>query len=311
VLFRSYKEESEESNFFHAYKFLNKKLAVDTEKTFGLSDTPYLLVGLYDLTREAWEKGTLEIELHGLNEKNKFSRTVRRMLSEQPFARDTNLILPIDKTDLRADYYELTVRLLAPAGTLLDSKGTDFTISPIQKIAHPLETYKQMLVDNPYLFDYALGQQFEGTGDLEKAETYFAKSVGDNPDFAEGYVAQFTLANQQQKYSQVLAAVETLARFSKFSFDYHLIKGTALFGLERFEPALDELLQANKIYNSDVRVLNLIGFSFFKRNDMEEALKAFQASLAVNGKQPRVEKIVAEIRDRTAKEPAGKKDKAK
>jgi tetratricopeptide (TPR) repeat protein len=226
---------------------------------------------------------------------------VRKMQSEQPFARDMNLIMPIDKTDLHADYYELSVRLLAAGGTVLDSKSTDFTVSPIQKIAHPLETYKQMLVDNPYFFDYALGQQFEGTGDLEKAEACFAKSVADNPDFAEGYVAQFTLANQQQKYVQVLAAVESLARFGKFAFDYHLIKGTALFGLERYEPALAELLQANKIFNSDIRVLNLIGLSFLKLNDLEEALKAFQASLAVNGKQPRVEKIVAEIRSRSAK----------
>jgi len=306
-----YKEESEDNNFFHAYKFLNKKLSLDTEKTFGLSDNPYLLVGVYDLTREVWEKGAVEIELRGLNERYKFSRTVRQLLNEQPFARDMNLILPIDKQDLRADYYELSLRLRSPAGTLLDSKETDFTVSPIQKIAHPLETYKQMLVDNPCFFNYALGQQFEGTGDLEKAEQYFSKSTGDNPDFAEGYVAQLTVANKLQKYTQVLAAVESLGKFSKFIFDYHLIKGTALFGLDRFEPALDELLKANKIYNSDVRVLNLIGLSFFKLNDMEEALKAFHASLAVNGKQPVIDRIVAEIKKRTEKEPAGQKDKVK
>ena len=253
----------------------------------------------------------MEIELRGLNERYKFSRTVRQLLNEQPFARDMNLILPIDKQDLRADYYELSLRLRSPAGTLLDSKETDFTVSPIQKIAHPLETYKQMLVDNPCFFNYALGQQFEGTGDLEKAEQYFSKSIGDNPDFAEGYVAQLTVANKLQKYTQVLAAVESLGKFSKFIFDYHLIKGTALFGLDRFEPALDELLKANKIYNSDVRVLNLIGLSFFKLNDMEEALKAFHASLAVNGKQPVIDRIVAEIKKRTEKEPAGQKDKVK
>jgi len=306
-----YKEEIENSNFFHAYKFHNKKLSVDTEKTFGLSDIPHLLVGVYDLTREVWERGAVEIELRGLNERYKFSRTIRQSLNEQPFAKDMNLILPLDKKDLRADYYELTMRLRSPAGALLDSKKTDFTISPIQKIAHPVETYKQVLVDNPYFFNYVLGQQFEGIGDLEKAELYFAKSVQDNPDFAEGYVAQLTLANKLQKYSEVLTAVENLNKFSKFAFDYHLIKGTALFGLDRFEPALDELLKANKIYNSDIRVLNLIGYSFFKLNDMEEARKAFEASLALNGKQPLVDKIIVEIKNRTGKEPAGQKGKVK
>lgn len=306
-----YKQEIENNNFFHTYKFFNKVLSVDIDKTFGLSDVPHLLVGVYDLTREVWEKGEVEIELRGLNERFKFSRTVRQSLNEQPFAKDMHLILALDKKDLRSDYYELTMRLRAPGGALLDSKKTDFTISPIQKIAHPIETYKQVMVDNPYIFNYVQGQQFEGIGDLEKAELYFAKSVQDNPDFAEGYVAQFTLANRLKKYSQVLAAVENLSRFAKFAFDYHLIKGTALFGLERFEPALDELLKANKIYNSDIRVLNLIGFSFFKLNDMDEALKAFAASLALNGKQPQVDRIVTEIKARASQNKGGQKAKVK
>ena len=266
---------------------------------------------MYDLTRTVWEKGEVEIELRGLNERIKFSRTVRQALNELPFARDMNFILAIDKTDLRSDYYELTMRLRAPGGVLLDTQKTDFTLSPIQKIAHPMETFKQVMVDNPFFFNFAQGQQFEGTGDLEKAELYFEKSVQDNPDFAEGYVAQFSLANKLKKYSQVLAAVEKLAKFEKFAFDYHLIKGHALFGLDRFEAALDELLKANKIYNSDIRVLNLIGFSFFKINDMDEALKAFEASLALNGKQPQVERIIAEIKARVTKGKGEQKGKIK
>jgi tetratricopeptide (TPR) repeat protein len=306
-----YKEEMEDSHFFHPYKFQNKVLSLDTEKTFGLSDVPHVLVGVYDLTQEVWEKGAVEIELRGLNERVKFSRTTRQALNEQPFAKDMHLILALDKKDLRSDYYELTLRLRAPAGTLLDSKKTDFTISPIQKIAHPIETYKQVLMDNPYFFYYVLGQQFAGIDEPEKAESYFARSVQSKPDFAEGVVAQLSMANGLQKYSHVLAAVESLAQFSKFTFDYHLIKGTALFGLDRFEPALDELLKANKIYNSDIRVLNLIGFAFFKLDDMDEALKAFAASLTLNGKQPLVEKIIAEIKGRNLKGQGGEKDKVK
>jgi len=306
-----YKQETENSNFFHTYKFFNKKLSVDAEKTFSLSDIPHLLVGVYDLTQETWEKGVVEIELRGLSERNKFSRTVSQPLNDQPFAKNMHWILPIEKKDLRADYYELTLRLRSPAGALLDSKKTDLTISPIQKISHPVETYKQVMVDNPYFIYYTLGQQFEGIGDLEQAELHFAKSIQANPDFAEGHVARLTLANRQQKHDQVLAAVESLAKFDKFAFDYHLIKGTALYGLDRFDPALDELLKANKIYNSDVRVLNLIGLSFFKLNDMEEALKAFEASLALNGKQPQIEKAVAEIKSRRQKDGSGEKGKVR
>ena len=298
-----YKVEMENSNFFHSYKFLNKKLFVDTAKIFSLSDIPLVLIGAYNLTPEMWEKGMVELKLKGLNERNKFSRTVKVPLNDRPYARNINLFFPIDKSGLTADYYELTMRLSNPAGIIVDTKNTDFTISPIQKLSHPIETFKQVLVDNPYFFNYALGQQFEGADNLEKAELYYEKCVTDNPDFAEGWVALLNVENRLQKYTQVLTAVDKLKKYDKFAFDYHVLKGTALFKLDKFDPALDELLKANKIYNSDVRVLNLIGYTFFKLNDMAEALKAFDSSLALNGKQPGIEKISAEIKSQIQKNP--------
>ena len=296
-----YKEEMETNNFFHPYKFFNKKLSVDTARTFSLDDTLLVLVGTYNLTREMWEKGMVEVELHGLNERNTFRRTIKLPLHDRPYARDSNLIFPIDKKGLVADYYELTMRLNNPAGITVDSKKTDFTISPIQKISHPIEAFKQILLDNPYVFYHTLGKQCEGTDDLEKAGLFYEKCVASNPDFAEGWLSLLRIENRMHLYARALATVENLKKFAPATFDYHVIKGTALFGLEQFKPALDELLKANQIYSSDVRVLNLIGYTFVKLNDLAEALKAFDASLALNGKQPAIEKISLEIKDRIQK----------
>jgi tetratricopeptide (TPR) repeat protein len=135
--------------------------------------------------------------------------------------------------------------------------------------------------------------------------------VASNPDFAKGWVALFNAENKLHKYAQVLSQVEILKKFDQSNFDYHVIKGTALFGLERFAPALDELLAANRIFNSDVHVLNLIGYTFFKLNELAEALKAFEASLALNGKQPGIEKISAEIKSRIQKNPPAQPAKEK
>jgi tetratricopeptide (TPR) repeat protein len=296
-----YKTEMENNNFFHPYKFFNKKLAVDPVRTFSLNDTPLVLIGAYNLTREMWEKGTVELELKGLNEKKKFSRTISVPLHEQPYARNINLIFPIDKNGLYADYYELKMRLSNPAGIVVDTQSTDFAVSPMAKLSHPIESFKQVLADNPYFIFHSLGQQCVGVEDFEKAARFYEKSVDSNPDFAEGWVAWLGIENKLHKYAQVLSAVEELKKFAKFTFNYHVIKGTALFGLEQFDRALDELLQANKIYNGDARVLNLIGYTFFKLNDMAEALKAFDASLALNGKQPSIEKISFEIKSRIQK----------
>jgi tetratricopeptide (TPR) repeat protein len=245
----------------------------------------------------------VELELIGLNERNKFNRSVKIPLNDQPYAKNINLLFPIDKSGLYSDYYELTMRLRNPAGIITDTKNTNFAISPIQKLAHPIETFKQVLMDNPYFFNYALGQQYEGIGNLEKAEQYFEKCVTDNPDFAEGLVTLLNIENKLKKYSQALTVVENLKKFAKYTFEYHLIKGKALFGLDKFDLALEELLKANTIYNSDFQVLNLIGYTFFKLNDMEQALKAFDASLVLNGKQPAIEKISAEIKNKIQKNP--------
>ena len=135
-------------------------------------------------------------------------------------------------------------------------------------------------MDNPYLFNFALGQQYEAIGDLEKAETAFSPTAsGTTPSSRRGSWPGCSSSTGRSATPRSWPAVEGLARVERFALEYHLLKGTALFGLERYDAALDELLAANKIYNSDVRVLNLLGFTFFRLGDLEEALKAFDASL--------------------------------
>jgi GWxTD domain-containing protein len=298
--------ENEENPYYHAYKFVRRKLSVDPERTFGLADVPHLLVGAYDLPRDLWEQGEVEIEIKGLSERTRFRRTLKQALNGQPYARDLHWILPLDKEGMHADYYDLTLRLRSAAGAVLDSRSANFTISPVQKLAHPIESYKQAQADNPFLFRFALGQQYQATGSLEKAEEQFVQSVRDNPGFAEGLVARLAVANRLKKYAGVLEAAEGLAGSEKYALEYHLAKGTALVGLERLEAALDELLAANKASNSDIRVLNLLGTVFFRLDDLEQALQAFEASLKLNGSQPQVEKAVADVRARLEKKgPAG------
>ena len=302
-----YRQETEDNSFFHTYKYVTRKLAVDPEKTFGLNDVPHLLLGAYGLGREDWETGVVAIELKGLSERHKFSRTVQLALNSQPYARDLHWILPLDKTGMHADYYELTLRLRAASGAVLDSRTVNFTISPVADLAHPVEAYKQVMVDNPYLFNYALGQQHEAIGDLAQAEAAFSRSVLDNPEFVEGKVARLFVLNKLKKYDEVLLDVDVLSKIEKFALEYRLLKGSALFGLERNEAALDELLAANRVYNSDIRVLNLLGAVLYRLNDMEEALKAFEASLKLNGSQPQVQKAVADTRARLEKKGPGEK----
>jgi tetratricopeptide (TPR) repeat protein len=63
-------------------------------------------------------------------------------------------------------------------------------------------------------------------------------------------------------------------------------------------PAIQALLEGNKIYNSDTRLLNALGFCFYKTGQKKEALGALAASLRLNPEQ----KDVEELRGRVEKE---------
>jgi len=83
---------------------------------------------------------------------------------------------------------------------------------------------------------------------------------------------------------------------SQRRFAYHVIRGQALMGLERFEEALEDLRQANRMYNSDTSVLNALGRCYFRLGRREEALDALNASLSLNPDQDAVKKLVDEIK---------------
>jgi tetratricopeptide (TPR) repeat protein len=96
----------------------------------------------------------------------------------------------------------------------------------------------------------------------------------------------------------VLVKVEKLKGDEKFSLEYHLVKATALFGMKDYKEALNHLLKANTIYDSDIRVLNLLGFTLLNLNEYDEALKAFSASLSLNEKQVFIRNTVKKVKEK-------------
>ena len=68
--------------------------------------------------------------------------------------------------------------------------------------------------------------------------------------------------------------------------------------MKDYESALTELLAANKIYDSDLRVLNLLGFTLFNLKEYDEAKKTFNASIGLDRNQPMVKRVLMEIDSR-------------
>jgi len=297
-----YKSELQADNFFFPYRFDDKKLFVDTGKNFKLKEKPLVLLGVYDLDQQTWEKGKLELELKGLSERVPFKKTYHLPLNQYAYQRDLNILqrLGEDVGGLNPDYYDLLVKLVDGAGKIWDTKEVGFSVSPISAIAYPMETFKKARADNPYLFYYTLAQQYEKIGNITEAGKYYTRAIDNNPEFKEGYVAHLNILNKEKKYTEVLVKVENLQGDEKYALEYHLVKATALFGMKDYNEALTQLLKANTIYDSDIRVLNLLGFTLLNLNNYEEALKVFDASLSLNDKQVFIQDTVKKVKEKMA-----------
>jgi GWxTD domain-containing protein len=291
-----FKSEEQHDALFYAYRFGERKLFLDPEALFGLEETPIIMAGVRHVDRGLWEKGRIELEVLGLNERAPFRLNRVIALRDHPYAETLNIFQPLDGMRFQPDYYRVILRLFTAAGIVAAVEESKFSVSPLPLAAHPVESYKALSTQAPAQFDFICAMQYESLGKLEEADRLFAAALERNPGFVEGRLKYLRIQNRMKKFEKTLAASEPLKDNDKAAFDFHALRGAAFFGLERYDEALAELYAANQVYNSDFRVLNLIGFACLKKNNAAEALKAFAASLTLVADQPEIAKIVADLR---------------
>jgi Flp pilus assembly protein TadD len=177
----------------------------------------------------------------------------------------------------------------------VDKASAPFILSPAAAVPHPVTIVKPMPAANNFLYYYGLAIQYDKTGDLAKAEAALRKALELKPDYPEGVVQYADFLVRAGKPDQALGLVETLADSANFRFDYFLIKGRALKDKGEYGPAIQSLLEGNKIYDSDTRLLNALGFCFYKTGQKKGALDALNASLRLNPEQPDVKDLLARV----------------
>lgn len=293
-----YRTSSDPDNriIFFPYNFNSTKLYLSAGNVFRLKEIPYLNIGVGNLTRDTWEKGTLNILLEGLNERQKFSRSFAVKLENHDYRRNVNITRPLAEEGLYSDYYNVTVTL-SKNGKALDEKIMNFTVSPNTNVAYPMESYKRSRIDDPSLFYAMVADQYRQSGQYEPALDYYRRALRQRPgDPRLNLSLAGTLLNQK-RYNDVLVRLKDLEVTEDYRFDYHRIRGTALFHMQDYQKALEALLAANSIYDSDYGVINLLGYTFLNLKNYPEALKAFEASLKLNPDQDRIKADLALVRE--------------
>ena len=294
--FLGYKYETYPRDVHIPFKVLDKKLVVDPKRTFAQGDGIAVLFNVLNATPELVAGGEARIVVQGLREANPVRKTYTVRLDAPAAGRILSFPYLIPAGELEPDYYEISVVLAGPGGDVLDEKTDTLTVSPAAAIGHPIANAKGIPVANQFLFRYMIGEQLEKTGRAAAAGAFYEEAFRSRPEYAEGVVRYANFLIRTGAFDRALEIAETLRNDEKRQFVYRVIRGQALFGREKYEGALVELLQANKLYNSETAVLNTLGKCYLKLGRKTEALDAFTASLRLNPDQPEIGKMAEELK---------------
>ncbi|MCP2597606.1 GWxTD domain-containing protein, partial [Candidatus Aminicenantes bacterium AC-335-G13] len=293
-LILGYKTEYYDVNNHLPFKIVNKKLLIDPKNIFSNKEEIVFFIGISNINKKLWERGRVEISIKG----TKSIKTLLFKLKNYPYNRTLlSLIETIPSNKLVPDLYEMTVYLFEEDKKMIDKRKTTFIISPAEIIGHPIVKIKNFPLSSKFLMYLMLADQYAKIGAVNNAMVNYEKAYKLNPNYKKGVIRYGYFLVKNKKYDRALEIIENLKEDEKYRFDYFLIKGLALAGKGKYSEAINNLLEGNKIYNSDIRLLNALGFCYFKTGQLKEALNVLKASLSLNPKQEKIKKLVKEIKE--------------
>lgn len=277
------------------YKILDKKLAVDPKKTFGISDDVVFFFNIENLTQDLWKGGEVKVSIKGATGENPYEKSYSLDLETYTFNKTLFLSQSLPASEFVPDYYYLDLTFVDQEGRILDEQSGKFVISPQETVAHPNPKIKGVPSQNQFIYYFMLAEQYENLNKDGKAEENYAKAYAMRPDYIKGLIDYANFILKLNKFDKTLELIEKAKDDEGQKFNYYLIKGKALMGLSRYAEAIVEFLEGNIIYNSDLGLLNSLGFCYNKTGQTQEALDILNISLKLNPEQEQVKALLKEI----------------
>ena len=272
-----------------------QKLQVDPKYTFVQSDQVSYVFSVVGLTQELWESGSIGIAIKGSSPTAPPASSFTIPLKGRRFGRSLAFVQSLGASGLPADYYEMTLALRDGSGSILDEKSGQFVISPLKSLSHPVLASKPFALNNIFMYHYMLAYQHSQAGQADKARAAYARALDLNPGFTGKIPEYAAFLIKEKHYADAVALVERIKSEPPLRFQYALLKGQALAGLERYDEAILSLQEGNVIYNSDAGLLATLGTCYYKTGNPAKALAALKASLQLNMEQAGVKALIQEI----------------
>ncbi len=285
----TYQFNQEYQPVYGAFNLMDTNIKIDPQKIFGQKDTVY---SFFSVARGEYTKElAIHLEVISVDETRPFQKMYAFALpATDPFK---NVVQPLE--NLKYGHYEVKASVLEKTGEIIAMQTNDFQVSPEGYVPHPPLVSKTLKREHAFMFDMMVAQQYYNLNLWAEAEKYFEKALNLNPHFPELIKSYTTLLFKVKKYTRILEVIQNMEPMEKEAFDYYALKGRALYYLGNYKAALDSLLKANKIYDSDMVVLNTLGLSFLRLGNKEEAIRVLAASLKINDGQRDIHTLLNQL----------------
>ncbi|HOW44056.1 MAG TPA: GWxTD domain-containing protein [Candidatus Aminicenantes bacterium] len=284
----SYRVQAGARAVFSAFATRNLQASPDPQRTFGEKEPLQALLGA-DFGA-APGGAPPEVELTSVPAAG--AAPVSRRLQPRSSGGDRVQTYHVELGALPPGYYRLRAVLRDARGGEIAGDETNFTVSRLPAVSHPAVAAPSVPAAREYAFRAMLAAQYEASGRPDDAEREYDEALrqgGDNLPLRVAF-ARFLLA--QAKPERALEVSAPLPEQGAHAFDRFALRGKALYRLGRWQEAVDELLRANALYDSDISVLNGLGLSLLRLGNPQEARKALAASLKIKAEQPDIAAVL-------------------
>ncbi len=273
----------------------DRKISVEPESIFAADDHIVFLVQAFGIKDDLWKSGSIRVSIKGIKAAGASQKTINLRLDAQPLRETMTFVPDASAAELAPDNYDVRISLLDAEGKILAEKTTGFSLETKATKSHPGAVSKSTPSTGRFLFQYMRAYQYAQLGLNDKAETAYKAAFGQNPGYLQKVPEYAGFLITIGKNDEALELAETLRSDERFRYSYFLTKGLALFAKGRFAEAADTLAEGNRIYNSDITLLNALGEAYFKIGRYQDALNALKASVKLNPEQPAIKRLIEDV----------------
>jgi len=277
------------------FKVSDRQLSVDANNTFSMRDELAVIFTVSDAPEKLWRQGRAVITVKGLRSEGASEKKLSIQLAEIPYGRILSYTRSLPLADFTPDYYELEVAVGDEQDNIALSSKANLVVSALENVSHPVTLVWPTNAAMKHFFFYSLAYQYDRLSAPDKAEGLYEKAISLNPEYTRGIAEYALFLVNSGKFDRALEVVEPVASDEKLAFQYYLVKGLALMGKGDYAKAVNFLLEGNKIYNSDVRLLNGLGTCYYKTGRKKDALEVLNVSLRLNPNQKEIKELVDRI----------------